>query len=119
MSLASPPWLLRIESAFLLALAIVLYSRNGGSWLLFIILILAPDLSALGYLAGNRVGALCYNAAHAFIVPAILILAGLAWSSSLAISVGLIWAAHIAADRVLDYGLKYSTGFKDTHLNRI
>jgi hypothetical protein len=119
MNVASPAWLLRIESALLLALAILLYDRNGGSWLLFIVLILAPDLSALGYLAGNRVGALCYNAAHAFILPALLLLAGLAWSSSLAISLGLIWAAHIAADRALDYGLKYGTGFKDTHLNRL
>jgi hypothetical protein len=29
----------------------------------------------------------------------------------------LIWTAHIGFDRMLGYGLKYPTRFKDTHLN--
>jgi len=33
--------------------------------------------------------------------------------------VGLIWLVHIGADRLLGYGLKYPTGFKDTHLQRV
>jgi hypothetical protein len=32
---------------------------------------------------------------------------------------GLIWIAHIGFDRALGYGLKYPTGFGDTHLGRI
>ena len=31
----------------------------------------------------------------------------------------LIWAAHIGFDRMLGYGLKYPTGFGDTHLGAI
>ena len=31
----------------------------------------------------------------------------------------LIWIAHIGFDRALGYGLKYATGFRDTHLGRI
>jgi hypothetical protein len=31
----------------------------------------------------------------------------------------LIWIAHIGIDRALGYGLKYATGFGDTHLGRI
>ncbi len=31
---------------------------------LFVVLILAPDLSMLGYLAGSRVGAAVYNVVH-------------------------------------------------------
>ena len=31
----------------------------------------------------------------------------------------LIWAAHIGFDRALGYGLKYPSGFGDTHLGRI
>ena len=31
---------------------------------------------------------------------------------------GLIWIAHIGFDRALGYGLKYPTGFGDTHLGR-
>jgi hypothetical protein len=31
----------------------------------------------------------------------------------------LIWLAHIGGDRALGYGLKYPTGFEDTHLQRV
>lgn len=29
------------------------------------------------------------------------------------------WLAHIGADRLLGYGLKYPSSFKDTHLQRV
>jgi hypothetical protein len=31
----------------------------------------------------------------------------------------LIWLAHCGFDRLLGYGLKYETAFKDTHLQRV
>lgn len=31
----------------------------------------------------------------------------------------LIWFAHIGMDRALGYGLKYPSGFRETHLGRI
>lgn len=118
MNILTPSRLLRLESLLLTALAVVLYERTDGSWLLFAVLILAPDLSALGYLAGNTLGAIAYNLAHAFIFPGILAAIGLA-ESDLAVSLALIWGAHIAADRILGYGLKYEGGFKLTHLQRV
>ena len=36
-----------------------------------------------------------------------------------AVQLALIWLAHIGADRLLGYGLKYPTAFTDTHLERI
>jgi hypothetical protein len=33
--------------------------------------------------------------------------------------IALIWAAHIGFDRLVGYGLKYGTGFKETHLGRV
>ena len=33
--------------------------------------------------------------------------------------IALIWAAHIGVDRVLGYGLKYPTAFRDTHLGPV
>jgi hypothetical protein len=36
-----------------------------------------------------------------------------------AVLVSLVWAAHIGADRAVGYGLKYPTGFEDTHLGRV
>jgi hypothetical protein len=31
----------------------------------------------------------------------------------------LIWAGHIGFDRMLGYGLKYPTRFKDTHFEHV
>jgi len=38
----------------------------------FLLLFLLPGLSMLGYLAGLRVGAVAYNLAHVYAVPAAL-----------------------------------------------
>ena len=31
----------------------------------------------------------------------------------------LIWVAHIGMDRLMGYGLKYPSAFKDTHLQHV
>lgn len=110
---------IRLEWAFVAAGAVIFYGSTGMSWWLFGLLILAPDLSISGYLAGPRVGALAYNALHILIVPVPLLIAGYMSGNATAMAVALIWIAHIAIDRALGYGLKLSTGFQDTHLGRI
>jgi hypothetical protein len=112
-------FLLRLEWAAMLAVAIAGYLFLDGSWQLFVLLILAPDLAMLGYLAGPAAGAIVYNAFHILVWPAILFLAGLYAGSAVAMQVAAIWTAHIAMDRALGYGLKLPTGFTDTHLGRI
>jgi hypothetical protein len=111
--------LLRAEGFFELLVLAALYAIVGESWWLFAALFLAPDLSFLFYLAGPRVGAAAYNAAHLVAGPAVLGLASLALGWPLGAALALIWAAHIQFDRALGYGLKYSTSFGDTHLGRI
>src|SRR4028119_903862 len=113
-----PATLLRAEGVALLALSVLLYWVNGGSWLLFGVLLLAPDLSMLGYLAGPKVGAVIYNAFHAYAMPAVVGAFGMVLASPVAIAVALIWFTHIGMDRTVGYGLKYPTSFKDTHLQR-
>jgi hypothetical protein len=115
----APRLLLRLEGAALLVIAVMLYARTGASWWLFAVLALAPDLSFVGYLAGPRVGTAAYNAAHTTISPIALGLASLLAPSPLAMAIALIWLAHIGADRLLGYGLKYDAGFGFTHLGRI
>lgn len=110
---------IRFEWAIVAVAAVVFYASTGISWWLFGLLILAPDLSMFGYLAGPRVGALAYNALHILIVPVLLLLAGHLSGKATATAVALIWIAHIGVDRALGYGLKLSTGFQDTHLGRI
>ena len=114
-----PRLLLRLEGAALLIVAVTMFWHGGGSWWLFAILILAPDLSFLGYLAGPRLGAIAYNAAHTTLSPIALALIGALAAWSTAIFVAVIWLAHIGADRMLGYGLKYEAGFGFTHLGRI
>lgn len=110
--------LLRIEGAVVLVAAVVAYAGQGAGWVLFAALFLLPDVSMLGYLIGRRLGAALYNAGHTYLAPAAL--AALAWSQQLPELLGpaLIWAAHIGFDRLMGYGLKYGTGFGDTHLGR-
>ncbi|MBA2694130.1 MAG: DUF4260 domain-containing protein [Rubrobacter sp.] len=110
---------LRVEGGALFLASVALYGANGGGWLLFVVLLLAPDLSMLGYLAGVRTGAAVYNVFHAYPLPAALALYGVFTSGGVALSLALIWLAHIGVDRMVGYGLKYPTDFKDTHLNRV
>lgn len=110
---------IRLEWAVVAAVAVVFYGLAGMSWWLFAALILAPDLSMLGYLAGPRVGAIAYNAFHILIAPVPLLLVGHLSGHAAAVAVALTWIAHIAFDRALGYGLKLPSGFQDTHLGRI
>jgi hypothetical protein len=72
-----------------------------------------------GYAFGNRVGAACYNVAHSYLAPLALAGAGHLAGWDNASAVALIWGVHIGADRAIGYGLKYGTGFRDTHLGRV
>lgn len=110
---------LQVEGAALAVLCLGLYAQTGAGWGLFALFILAPDLAMLGYLAGNRVGAACYNAAHSYLGPLGVAGLALARGEDAGLTVALIWGAHIAIDRAIGYGLKYPSGFRDTHLQRI
>jgi hypothetical protein len=117
--LTRPSLLLHIEEAVLLIITIYAYQHLHYSWLLFAILFLTPDLFMLGYLINVRLGAATYNLAHTLTLPFALLLASYVLRWHLAPAIALIWTAHIAIDRLLGYGLKYPTSFKDTHLQHI
>jgi hypothetical protein len=111
--------LLRLEGLTLFAGMTLLYAVWGGSWWIYAILFLAPDLSFAAYLSGPRIGAIVYNAAHSYMAPVALLTTGFALPSPLLLSFAMIWMAHIGIDRALGYGLKYEAGFGFTHLGRI
>lgn len=114
-----PGSLLRLEGLAVLVGSLVLYFDSGFGWLLLLLLFLAPDLSMLGYVGGPALGSLTYDLAHTYVLPVALGVAGVLGDSDTAMQLALIWLAHIGVDRVLGYGLKYPTGFKDTHLQRV
>lgn len=113
----TPNMILRAEGLAVLAAAVWAYAQTGAGWTLFLALILAPDLFMLGYLAGARAGAAAYNLGHTYLAPLALLALGYLGAVPILTALGLIWAAHIGADRLMGYGLKYPSGFKDTHLS--
>jgi hypothetical protein len=120
--LTRPGTLLRAEALLALAASVCAYRLAAqGSWWVFALFFLAPDLSLLGYLSKTHLGpaAAFYNAVHSYALP--LILGVVAWklASSPLEQAALIWIAHIAFDRTLGYGLKYPQSFKRTHLQTV
>ena len=111
--------LLRIEGLLLLVAAVALYARIGSGWGLFALLLLAPDLSFVGYLLGPRIGALAYNTMHSTVGPLSLAAVSFVFDQHFAQALALIWLAHIGFDRALGYGLKQARGFGFTHLGPI
>ena len=114
-----PGRFLRLEGLAVLAASLVLYFDSGFGWLLLVLLVLAPDLSMLGYLGSRALGAATYDVVHTYALPVALGTVGVIAGAELATQLALIWTAHIGMDRALGYGLKYPSGFKDTHLQRV
>jgi hypothetical protein len=115
-----PTAFLRLEGLVLFGLALLLYAVADGSWIVFLLLFLVPDLGMLGYLRGNTVGALIYNLFHTYLLPALLVVLGIvAAGGDVPVLLALIWFAHIGLDRMLGFGLKFPTGFGDTHLGTV
>jgi hypothetical protein len=115
----APRVLLRAEGLAVAVAAIALYFHADYPWWLLVALALAPDLSMVGYLAGPTIGAAAYDAAHTYALPIVLAAIGVVADAEIAIQLGLIWFTHIGVDRAIGYGLKYPSGFKDTHLQRV
>jgi len=114
---AEPRHYLQAERLAVVGVVLVAYfSLEGPLWMLAV-LALAPDVSMVGYVAGPRVGSVVYNTAHTYTLPLALGAVGFLTDATLALLVALVWAGHIGADRGLGYGLKYESGFEDTHLS--
>ncbi|WP_126971437.1 DUF4260 domain-containing protein [Gynurincola endophyticus] len=91
---------------------------NMPEWMFWAFL-LAPDISMIGYSLGNKWGAYIYNFVHHKGVAIGVALAGWFLNSDIVIFTGILLYAHASIDRVFGYGLKYITGFSDTHLGKI
>ncbi len=121
MSAVEPPvrgWL-RLEGGVLLGAAVAAYAGLDGGWGRFALLFFVPDIAFAAYLAGPRIGAAVYNLLHSYALPLGLVVAAEVMEDVGVLLAALVWLAHIGFDRLLGYGLKYPTGFQDTHLGRI
>jgi hypothetical protein len=122
MSAAPAPsvaWILRVEALALFLAGVIGYLQLNGHPVWLLPLLLAPDLSMVGYLRGPGLGAITYNLVHNLAIALGLLAVG--WLTAIAplALLGAILVAHVGMDRALGYGLKLPTDFRDTHLGRI
>lgn len=106
------------ELAMFLACVYTLYIFDAAWWM-YPVLLLGPDISMLGYLAGNKVGAWSYNFFHHKGIASILLITGVYANIDQLFFAGVILFGHASMDRLAGYGLKYENGFKFTHLGEI
>jgi hypothetical protein len=112
------PWL-RAEGLATLGAGLAGFLFLGLPWWAFLLLLILPDVSMVGYLRGPRVGAILYNLAHDLATGVGIAGVGLAIGSVAVTAIGAIFVAHSGMDRMMGYGLKLPSSFKDTHLGRI
>ncbi|MEQ1675983.1 MAG: DUF4260 domain-containing protein [Chitinophagaceae bacterium] len=111
--------IIKLEEAAMFGLAIYVLSSLQAEWWWYLILVIGPDISMLGYLAGNTAGAVCYNLFHHKGVAVAVFIAGLLWPHMLVQVIGIVLFGHSSMDRMFGYGLKTMEGFKHTHLGII
>jgi len=72
----------------------------------------------IGYAVNVRLGAITCNVVHTNVGPLLLAAYAFGLFHQTSLNISVIWIGHVGLDRMLGYGLKYPTSFKDTHLNR-
>src|SRR5699024_11394642 len=98
-------WILHIEGGVVLAFTIYFYSEQQFSWLLFLILLLAPDLAALAYLVYKKFGAVCYNIAHTYALLGLLLFLIIIFEQPIFLFISFLLIAIIVLDRLFVFDL--------------
>jgi hypothetical protein len=112
-------YILKLEEFAMFAIAAYALYLLKADWWCYILILIAPDISMVGYLGGNKTGAVAYNLFHHKGIAIALFAIGLAASNNLLQIIGIILFGHSSLDRVFGYGLKLNEGFKYTHLGII
>jgi hypothetical protein len=112
-------WIIQLEEWALFTLCAFAFYHLDVPFKWFWILLLTPDISAIGYILGNKIGAICYNIVHHKALAIAIIIIGWYNLNQQLAGFGLILLAHSSIDRALGYGFKYFSGFQHTHLGKI
>lgn len=104
---------LKIESTVIVLFSLAAFFYLGGKWWLLILGFIAIDLSMIGYLFGNKIGAGVYNLFHIYGWGLAVVFVGFIADYSLLMQFGIVWVFHIGLDRTLGFGLKPEKGFKE------
>jgi hypothetical protein len=111
--------ILKLEETAMFVFSIFIFSKMNLVWWWFPALLLAPDLSMMGYLVNSKIGAWCYNLAHHKGIALAVFFLGIYLGNTTFQLSGLILFAHSSMDRMMGYGLKYNDNFQNTHLGII
>jgi hypothetical protein len=111
--------LIKIEELAKMFFSYWLSIQMDYAWWVFLVWLLAPDLSMLGYLINTKVGAWLYNVVHHQAAAISIGVFGFYLDISSLVIAGIVLFGHSAMDRAFDYGLKYEDEFKHTHLGWI
>ena len=111
--------LIKLEEAFMLILAVAGLIYLKSPWWGYTLMSVGPDISMLGYLAGNKTGAFTYNLFHHKAIAILVLLIGICMKEENVMITGIILFGHSSLDRMAGYGLKLNEGFSYTHLGRI
>jgi hypothetical protein len=77
------------------------------------------DIGILGYVVNPKIGAFTYNLFQYKGVAIVLLVLEMLFFGDMYTLIGIVLFSHLALDRALGYGLKYSDSFKNTHLGKI
>src|SRR5699024_11478455 len=81
--------LLRLEWLIVFICCLFFYNYLNGNWILFVVLLFTPDISALGYLINKKTGTILYNCFHTYVLPLILLIISILIASHIMIMIGL------------------------------
>lgn len=112
-------FLLKMEETSMLILSFYVSFILGYEWWIFVLFLFKPDISMIGYLFGNKVGAIIYNLFHYKFLAVFLGIVGFAYSVNELAFAGAVLFGHSSFDRLFGYGLKFQKGFNYTHLGTI
>lgn len=113
-------YLLQAEAIvpFLLSVFLLNMLPLHFAWWAWILLFLAPDISMIGYIVNNKVGAFIYNLFHHQLIAISIWGIGLLLQQPYVELAGLVLLGHSSLDRFMGFGLKTVEGFKHTHLSK-
>src|SRR6266478_9656073 len=98
--------ILKLEEFAMFAISIYALYLLKAEWWCYILILIAPDVSMIGYLAGNKMGAATYNLFHHKGIAIVLYFIGLLLHNEIIQIIGIILFGHSSLDRMFGYGLK-------------
>jgi hypothetical protein len=109
-------YVLKLEEAIQFIACIYILYLLESNWWLYLLVLTAPDIGMIGYMGGNKTGAILYNIIHHKGLAILLVGIGIVFGNDVSLLTGIILFGHAAMDRMFGFGLKYYRGFRFTHL---